>query len=133
VELALKSCLLGVRLGQAVGLTAEELRETYYEALLRYVGCNAEAHIVAALFGDEMELRRDLLVIDRSILLARGRVILRAVQRADTDAPLPRLIPGTLRLFASARSATVTLFPQGGPSPPLTGEGLRGSYTLPAD
>jgi len=107
LEFALKSCLLGVRLGQALGLPAEELRETYYEALLRYVGCNAEAHIVAALFGDEMALRRDLLVIDRSSMFERGRVIMRAAQRAHTGAPLAGLIPETVKLFATARSTAL--------------------------
>jgi hypothetical protein len=107
LEFALKSCLLGVRLGQALGLTAEELRETYYEALLRYVGCNAESHIVAALFGDEMELRRDLLVIDRSSMFERGRVVLRAAQRAHAGAPLPGLIPETVKLFTTARSTAL--------------------------
>ena len=104
VEFALRSCLLGVRLGQALGLTAEELRETYYQALLRYIGCNAEIHIVAALFGDEMELRRDMAATDRARLFERGLVILRAAQRNRVGTPWPLLIPETVRLMARARN-----------------------------
>ena len=106
VEFALKSCLLGVRLGQALGLTGEELRETYYEALLRYIGCNAETHIVAALFGDEMELRRDLAAIDRSSLVERGGVMLRAAQRVHAGTPLLAIIPETVKLLARAQHCT---------------------------
>jgi HD-GYP domain-containing protein (c-di-GMP phosphodiesterase class II) len=109
VEFALKSCLLGVRLGQALGLTGEELRETYYEALLRYIGCNAETHIVAALFGDEMELRRDLAAIDRSSLVERGGVMLRAAQRVHAGTPLLAIIPETVKLLARARSTALPI------------------------
>jgi len=107
VEFALKSCVLGVRLGQALGLTAEELRQAYYEALLRYIGCNAEAYVVAALFGDEMELRRDLATIDRSSILERSRVIWRAAQRAHPGTSPPGLLPETVRLLASARGTAL--------------------------
>jgi len=52
IEFALKSCFLAFRLGQKLDFSAEELRETFYVALLRYIGCNAETSVVAALFGD---------------------------------------------------------------------------------
>lgn len=108
VEFALKSCVLGVRLGQALGVTVEELRETYYEALLRYIGCNAETYVVAALFGDEMEMRRDLAAIDRSSIFQRSGVILRAAQRAHPGMGLAA-IPQTLKLFARARSTALPI------------------------
>jgi len=105
VEFALRSCMLALRLGEALGLTAGEQRETYYAALLRYIGCNAETHVVAALFGDELEFRRDMAALDRRSLLERGRVILRAAQRVRAGTPLPLLLPETVRLFARARGA----------------------------
>jgi hypothetical protein len=37
MEYALCSCVLAVRLGETLGFS-----ETYYQALLRYIGCNAE-------------------------------------------------------------------------------------------
>jgi len=42
MEYALCSCVLAVRLGETLGFSESELRETYYQALLRYIGCNAE-------------------------------------------------------------------------------------------
>src|SRR6202521_4808658 len=69
----LKSCLLGVRLGRALGLPGEELREIYYHSLLRFVGCNAESYALAALFGDEIDFRREFALIDAG----DGRTILR--------------------------------------------------------
>ena len=44
LEQALCSCVLAVRLGEELGLGEEELRGVYYQALLRYIGCNAETH-----------------------------------------------------------------------------------------
>jgi hypothetical protein len=34
-----------------LGLGAEDLAEVFYHSLLRYIGCNAETHAMAALFG----------------------------------------------------------------------------------
>jgi len=38
-EFALKSCVLATRIGQMLGLEAEELGEIFYQSLLRYIGC----------------------------------------------------------------------------------------------
>ena len=44
IEFALRSCVLAVRFGRALGLATEQIGQIYYQALLRYVGCNAETH-----------------------------------------------------------------------------------------
>ncbi|MBI1880526.1 MAG: LuxR family transcriptional regulator, partial [Chloroflexi bacterium] len=41
MEYAMTTCIVAVRLGEAAGLSDAELRDAYYEALLRYIGCNA--------------------------------------------------------------------------------------------
>jgi HD-GYP domain-containing protein (c-di-GMP phosphodiesterase class II) len=64
VEFALKSCVLGMRLGEALSLADDALGEIYHHALLRYIGCNAETYSMVALFGDELELRRDFALVD---------------------------------------------------------------------
>lgn len=51
LEYALCSCVLAVRLGAALGLGEQELREVYYQALLRFIGCNAETAMLAAILG----------------------------------------------------------------------------------
>jgi HD-GYP domain-containing protein (c-di-GMP phosphodiesterase class II) len=60
MEYALCSCVLAVRLGELLGFSESELREVYYQALLRYIGCNAETSLWAAIVGDELALRTDL-------------------------------------------------------------------------
>src|SRR5215217_1388020 len=64
LEFALCSCVLAVRLGDLCGLSESELREVYYQALLRYIGCNAETHMLAAIVGNEIALRSEYIAID---------------------------------------------------------------------
>jgi HD-GYP domain-containing protein (c-di-GMP phosphodiesterase class II) len=53
MEMMLASCLVSVRLGKALGLNDDELREAYYLALLRHAGCTAEAPLMAELMSDD--------------------------------------------------------------------------------
>ena len=106
----LKSCLLGVRLGRALGLPGEELREIYYHSLLRFVGCNAESYALAALFGDEIDFRREFALIDAG----DGRMILRLVTRyvrgARAGMPLKERTWGVLRaVLASKGESAATI------------------------
>src|ERR1700730_12729211 len=64
LEYALSVCVLSVRLGEALGLCESELRDVYYLALLRHIGCNAETYRMADLFGDELALRTDFAAVD---------------------------------------------------------------------
>jgi HD-GYP domain-containing protein (c-di-GMP phosphodiesterase class II) len=64
MEYALCSCVLAVRLGEKLGLSEEELYEVYYQALLRYIGCNVETHTLAALMGDEIAIRQEFATVD---------------------------------------------------------------------
>ena len=61
LEFALQLCFLALRLAEQLGFGEAELRTTYYQALLRYIGCNAETRMLAAVFGDELALRTDLI------------------------------------------------------------------------
>ncbi|MGH2354336.1 MAG: HD domain-containing phosphohydrolase, partial [Chloroflexota bacterium] len=58
MEHALRTCLLSLRLGEALGLGRDHLRDVYYVALLRFLGCTADAHeTAAAVGGDEIAFR----------------------------------------------------------------------------
>jgi hypothetical protein len=57
MESALRACLLAMRLGEAVGLSDDDLRDLYYLMLLWFAGCTADNHIAAAIFGDEIAFR----------------------------------------------------------------------------
>ena len=52
-----------MRLGEALGLNDDTLRDVYIR-LLRYIGCNADTYAMAAPFGDELALRRDFASVD---------------------------------------------------------------------
>src|SRR5436190_1093822 len=86
LEWALCSCVLAVRLGDALGFSVEELREVYYQALLRYIGCNAETHWLAALAGDEIALRTDIAAIDTGNLGEVLGVMARHIRQANAGA-----------------------------------------------
>jgi HD-GYP domain-containing protein (c-di-GMP phosphodiesterase class II) len=87
LEHALCSCVLAVRLGEALGLDAPALREVYYQALLRYIGCNAETHTLAAVVGDELAMRRDFAAIDNANQGAVLSLMLRYIRQANAGAP----------------------------------------------
>jgi HD-GYP domain-containing protein (c-di-GMP phosphodiesterase class II)/DNA-binding CsgD family transcriptional regulator len=64
MEHGLRSCLLASRLAESLGLSDQERRTCYYVALLRWVGCTSDAHLLAAWFGDDLQARGDGMLID---------------------------------------------------------------------
>lgn len=56
MQYALRSSVLAVHLGEALGLSEEDLTDAYYLALLRFAGCTADAPLAAAAFGDELAI-----------------------------------------------------------------------------
>jgi hypothetical protein len=63
------------------GLPEAVCRNAYHQALLRYVGCNADTHTLSATFGDELELRRELVGLDLGDRAELGQVFERAFKR----------------------------------------------------
>jgi HD-GYP domain-containing protein (c-di-GMP phosphodiesterase class II) len=78
----LRSCAVAVELGSALGYDDAELARIYYQALLRYVGCNAETDALVAIFGDELAMRRDYATIDGGNVAAVMRFAARHISRA---------------------------------------------------
>jgi hypothetical protein len=58
MDVVLATCLVSMRIGEALGLTEQELHQVYYLALLRHTGCTAEAAQSSKLMGDELEVAR---------------------------------------------------------------------------
>jgi HD-GYP domain-containing protein (c-di-GMP phosphodiesterase class II)/DNA-binding CsgD family transcriptional regulator len=59
LEQGLRTCLIALALGDRLGLTKEQLSEVFYVALLRFLGCTADAHEFAKLVGgDDIGVRR---------------------------------------------------------------------------
>ena len=57
MESVLLSTVLAIRLASTCNVDDDELSVVYYVALLRFVGCNADAHVAAETFGDELVAR----------------------------------------------------------------------------
>jgi len=59
MEHIVRSCALGLRVAEDVGLDESERAVIYYVALLAWLGCHADSHEQAAWFGDDIEVRQD--------------------------------------------------------------------------
>ena len=91
LESALCSCVVAMRLGEALGLDDDTLRDVYYQSLLRYIGCNADTYAMAALFGDELALRRDFASVDAGRPPEVLNVALRYMRQATAGEPPLRM------------------------------------------
>lgn len=83
MEYAQCVCVLSVRLGEALGLSESELREVYYLALLRHIGCNAETYRMADLFGDELALRTHIAAVDSGHTSQVIGLVIRSIRQAN--------------------------------------------------
>ena len=62
---SIRTCLIGMRIGQAAGLTPEALADLYYALLLKDAGCSSNASRMASLFGsDDQYLKPRLKAVD---------------------------------------------------------------------
>ena len=111
LESALSSCLVAMRLGEALSLDDQMLHDVYYQALLRYIGCNAETDAMAALFGDELALRHDFAGVDTGRPPDVLGVALRYLRQARVGEPPLRtaaFIARTLLTLPSVMSEAFT-------------------------
>lgn len=84
-DFALKSCVMAMRIADLAGASEDLRRSAYHLAMLRYVGCNADTHLMAGLFGDEIELRRNLVGLDMGNRAELGQVFAQAFRRLYFD------------------------------------------------
>lgn len=62
---SVRSCVIGMRLGQAIGLGEDDLAALYYALLLKDAGCSSNASRMAALFGsDDQAVKPAMKVVD---------------------------------------------------------------------
>ena len=103
IETALRTCLLAIGLGRAVGVTGESLRDVYYTGLLRFVGCTAFAHEQAFYgAGDDMAFSRALATVD-------------VARPADVVVAIARKVGRGTGALARARAVVRTLADPRGP------------------
>ncbi len=109
MEYALTACVVAMRLGETLGLTPTELREVYYQSLLRYIGCNAETSVLSAVVGDEQRMRRDFATLDPANTPHVIRLVMRYMRESRQGMPplqLARsLVGGLLAMPRTTREA----------------------------
>lgn len=91
MEHALSSCIVAVRLARKCGYSEEAVREVYYQALLRFIGCNAETDWLSSIVGDEQILRADFHQIDNGDMSAVINMLTGAIRKSFADQP-PEII-----------------------------------------
>jgi len=82
---SLRSCLIGMRLAEEIGLDARTRSDLFYALLLKDAGCSANASRMAALFGaDDSEAKRTSKRVDWSRPLSALAWSLRTVGAGDS-------------------------------------------------
>lgn len=71
---SVRSCLIGMRIGEQMGLNPEASGHLYYALLLKDLGCSSNAARVAAIFGsDDHAVKQSLKTVDWSRFLPAAR------------------------------------------------------------
>lgn len=82
---ALHSCAVAMRVARAWGLAGSDLHHVYYQSLLRFVGCNADTGVMAAIAGDVLELRRAMAPVDAAAAPRVLATLVRRIRAAHAD------------------------------------------------
>src|SRR5215813_4244384 len=64
MEHMLRSSLIADGIGERLGLPADQRGVVFYTNLVAWIGCHADSHELAALFGDDIAFRGDSYQID---------------------------------------------------------------------
>ena len=108
-DFALRSCVIGMRLAEIAGFDENTRRGVWHQALLRYIGCNADSHLLATAFGDEIALRRELASTDMGNKPELAQVLLRAIKRNFSGLPPDELTHAIERGVAEAMQVAVPI------------------------
>ena len=108
-DFALRSCVLGMRFADAAQLDQDTRRRIYHQALLRYIGCNADTHLLAAHWGDEITLRRELHHIDMGNRAEFVELMVRALKRKFAGAPPEELEEAVKRGLAEGPQVNIPI------------------------
>jgi HD-GYP domain-containing protein (c-di-GMP phosphodiesterase class II) len=108
-DFALRSCELGMRFAEVAGLDQDTRRSIYHQALLRYIGCNADTHLLAAAWGDEITLRRELHHIDIGNRAEFVELFVRAIKRKFAGASPEELANAVERGLAEAPQVNIPI------------------------
>lgn len=109
-DFAISSCVISLRLGEALGYPDSILRDIYYQALLRFIGCNAETAMFAAIVGDEILLRNEIATIDMADRGAVMRLMVRSIRGTHAGESPLAVTRAVIRGLASLPGVTKEYF-----------------------
>ena len=85
---ALRSCVIGMLTGKALGLDAQQLSDLYYALLMKDLGCSSNAAKIRHIFGaDDLRIKRAFKSVNLDNLAEGTRFVL---SNAGSAAPLQR-------------------------------------------
>jgi HD-GYP domain-containing protein (c-di-GMP phosphodiesterase class II) len=108
-DFALRSCVLGMRMADVAQFDVEMRRGVWHQALLRYIGCNADSHLLATAWGDEIALRKELARTDMGNKAELGEAIARAIRRKFPDLAAGKLAEAIARGLADAPQINIPI------------------------
>jgi HD-GYP domain-containing protein (c-di-GMP phosphodiesterase class II) len=95
---AMRSCLIGMRLGREIGLSATDNAALYYALLLKDAGCSSNAARLCQLFGsDDREVKLRMSAVNRQSRLALAVATARTVALDGGIADKARHLSGIAR------------------------------------
>jgi HD-GYP domain-containing protein (c-di-GMP phosphodiesterase class II) len=108
-DFALRSCVLAMRFADVAHLDQDVRRRIYHQALLRYIGCNADTHLLAAHWGDEITLRRELHHVDMGNRAEFVELLVRTLKRKFAGAPPEELEEAVKRGLAEGPQVNIAV------------------------
>ena len=108
-DFALRSCVLAMRFAEVAKLDEQMCRSIFHQALLRFIGCNADTHLLSAAWGDEITLRRELHHIDMGNRAEFVEIFVRAITRKYPGASPEELAEAVKRGLAEAPQVNIPI------------------------
>jgi len=108
---ALHGCAVSMRLASTAGLAGSELRNVYYQSLLRFIGCNADTGVMATIAGDVLELRRAIAPLDAAQLPKVLATLVQRIRAGHAADGWGRTAAAALRGLARAGEFGAEIFP----------------------
>jgi len=75
MEHALRQCVLALRIGERLGMSAAERAVLYYVSLISWVGCHIDAYEQAKWFGDDLALKANFRLVDPVGVRSAGQLV----------------------------------------------------------
>lgn len=110
LEFALTSCVLAMRLGERLKLDDAAMSDVFAEALLRYIGCNADTDVLASLLGDEIAMRGDFARVDAGRPGEVLPLMIRYLRQANAGASPLRLAAAVIGGLGALHGSTKEMF-----------------------